>query len=296
MIMTAKKEESRFYLCLFPIQQASLRRAKWEIIIRNEDGQPGMLTLVAPGEVSNLYEGYAFIPHPQLMDMTVGMLGECVDLYINENSCRARERTKVILFSNHDVWAFYKALREYEHRMPPDVAEVCRRNYARWGGTEVFDLIFQVTAVHLPNRLNDLFKYWMKLVKYGFVPHMIQEKEWENWEQYGGHECDYISIGGCSGTQTFSYSFYGTEQSKAKKGIRDVGRYVKEQTWNHLNENRVKEFLCGINPFKCGRYVCGAKISDRTTFNNGGSGSGNDCMLYYDKEEIYRGMQETERR
>lgn len=287
---TMEKETLKYSLCLFPIRQVSPGRAKWEQIV-DEEGQPGVLTLVDPGSESYFYDGYAFIPHPGLMNMTEGMPGERGEVYIKEHSRRARERTRVILFGNHDLRVFRRVLLEYVNKMPPKMAEPYHRMLKETGCTEFFELIFLNTMVNLYG--DNPFRYWKQLVNHGFVPYMIGEKLWEGWEQYGGRERDYISGGGYVGTQEFSYSFYGNAQSRAGDGIREVGRCLREKTGGRLNESRAKEFLWRINPLECGRYVCGVKISDRTTLNNGGAGGGYGYKLLYDKEEIYRGIREN---
>lgn len=286
---TMNTEPFKYYSCLFPIRQVSPGRAKWDLDL-DEEGQTGALTLVDPGEEDYFYGGYAFIPHPELMDMTKWMPWERRELYIKENSCRARERTTVILFERSELRAFREALQKYTDQLPSEVDEVQKEVLNKVGMTELFEHIFRST-IRLFYRVNS-FQYWKQLVNYGFVPYMIGEKLWEGWGQYGGREQDYVSSGGYNGTQEFTYSFYGTDQSRSEDGIRDVGRYLREETGGRLNESRAKEFLSRINPFECGRYVCGVKISDRTTINNGGFGSGHVYKLLYDKVAIYQGMQE----
>lgn len=294
MTMTTKQEPNKYSLCLFPIRQVSPGRPKW-VQIADEEGNPGDLTLVDTGGESDFYRGYAFLPHPEIMEMTEGMPGRCKDLFVKEDSRRVKERTPVLLLRECDLRAFQDAVRKFADRLPPETKEVHKKIFADAGVTECFEWILQITMRRLYN--DNPFRYWKMMVSHSFVPYMIEEKLWEGWEQYEGRDRDYVSGGGYVGTQGFSYSFYGTAQSRACDGIQNVGWYLREKTGRRKgNESLAKKFLSRINPLECGQYVCGVKISDRTTVNNGGYGGGYAYKLLYDKEAVYQGMREAERR
>lgn len=293
MTMTAQQEPSKYSLCLFPVRQVSPGRPKW-VQIADEEGNPGNLTLVDTGGESDFYGGYAFLPPPGFMEIREEMPGRCEELFVKEDARRVKERTPVLLFRECDLRAFQDAVRKFADRLSPETKEIHKRIFADIGVTEFFELILQNTMSLLYD--DNPFRYWKMMVSHGFVPYMIEEKLWEGWEQYEGRERDYVSSGGYVGTQGFSYSFYGTAQSRACDGIREVGRYLREQTKGRLNEGRTKDFLRKTNPLECGRYVCGVKKSDRTTVNNGGYGGGYIYKLLYDKEAVYQGMREEERR
>lgn len=299
MTMTANQEISKYALCLIPIREVSPERPKW-VQILDEEGTQGDLTLVDAGGENDFYKGYAFILHPGFIEigLTDRLPGIRKEVFIKEDSRRVKERTPVILLKEGELTIFQEALLEYTDRLPSELNEGWKKMYktCKTGVKEFFELIIWNTMSRLykSDGKNARFQYWKLLVCHDFVPYMIDENIWERWEQYAGHDREYTSGGGYVGIQEFNYSFYGTEQSRACNGIRDVGRYVREQTNGLMNESRVKDFLCTVNPLECSRYVCGVKISNRFTANNGGCGGGNIYQFLYDKEAVYQGMREAE--
>ena len=73
-------------------------------------------------------------------------------------------------------------------------------------------------------------------------------------------------------------------------GLRDTSKYIKELTKEKWGEKQIKKFLKTVNPLECGRYVCGIKITDRSSYSNGGAGGGSKQMFLYDKAAIYDRM------
>lgn len=250
--------------CLIPITQSSPCRARWTAdLLEGEE-----LTLVDPGEESWLFDGYALVllryeqlPKPWWED---GLPGSNSRLYINGAvGGRAQTRAKVRLISRRDM-AEWK-------RSDPQSAEILRA-------------IYRLTSVVLPIRQ---FDYWKQLVADCFVPEFIREHQcWKTASSRRGSL--YCSGGGYVGENWFDTSWYG--RPDWEEGIRQAGAYVRERSGGRLNENRVRQFLAGIGPLDCGPYICGVKATDRSTFNNGGSGGGVQYRFFYDKEALYRGM------
>lgn len=276
-------------LCLFPVQQAGAGRAHW-VQVADETGKSGELTLINPGVQSSFSGGYVFIPHSERIGMMKNMPGMRMEVYINENSCKAKEKQTVILFAKEDLKQFNDAVREYENSAFSNSSESLRCLMERMNRKELFDLIIYNTMLLLYSE--NSFQYWRILVKQGCVPYLIREHQWNGWKQYRGGilSCDLQD--GYIDTPP-RYYFYGTETAKEENGIREVGRYLRKMTGGIMNEAMAKDFLCSVNPLECGRYVCGIKASDLSTANCYGYGYGKESKLLYDKEAIYRGMVEA---
>lgn len=88
----------------------------------------------------------------------------------------------------------------------------------------------------------------------------------------------------------FEYTYYGASDGMSDDGLRDTSKYIKELTKEKWGEKQIKKFLKTVNPLECGRYVCGIKITDRSSYSNGGAGGGSKQMFLYDKAAIYDGM------
>lgn len=197
---------------------------------------------------------------PQL-DVFLNLLpGICVNFYVKAHGHRALNPSRGMLIPLENLGDFCEKMNQFK--------------------------LNTMTTLYSRNP----FAFWQQVVTDGYVRLMIERNVWQESHRHGAAEHPYFSPSGYLGTQQFEYTYYGASDGMSDDGLRDTSKYIKELTKEKWGEKQIKKFLKTVNPLECGRYVCGIKITDRSSYNNGGAGGGSKQMFLYDKAAIYDGM------
>lgn len=259
--------------CMFPVIQKGVYRAKW---VTDETMKDTELQLVYPDAESGFSSGYVFVLAGMAgLEWAKELPGECLEVYIKEDEKRAKGKTAVQFIASYDMERFCKMLECIPISFPADSKSVI-------SVANMFQATYWQTVKRL--YISNPFDYWKPLTIAYFIPSIIEKGTCGDSKE--GRPKDYWSQGGFSGTQQFTLTCYG----ETGEGIREVGRYIKEQTSGRFNESDVRKFLVGIPPLQCGPYIKGVKVNDRATYNNGGFGSDTHYTFLYDVEAVYKGV------
>ena len=292
--------EKNYAFCLIPVRQKGCSPA-WEVSLTDGCSDTA-LVLAAPDEMelSQKYgfaNSYAFIlpdnmtDIPQL-DAFLNLLpGICVNFYVKAHGHRALNPSRGMLIPLEDLGDFCEKMNQFKLNTTGSLTDKLNELKRDVAPKTLLEMICQNTMATLYPKKP--FAFWQQVVTDGYVRLMIERNVWQESRRPGATEHPYISPSGYLGTQQFEYTYYGAPDGMSDDGLRDTSKYIKELTKEKWGEEQIKKFLKTVNPLECGQYICGIKITDRSSYNNGGAGGGSKRMFLYDKAAVYDGMTES---